>query len=147
MAADLTPASPFFPTIFKGFFTYRFYPAFRVRWNPSGPSTRCKVALGIPSLRVGLLPSLPPASAKDVPPEAPFRGWHPFLWPALWLAWASCEVDTLPHSLWPAPRDGFPNLLWQRDPGDEYLSPRLWVLGDGQGVWREGVVLSSYPLP
>lgn len=139
--ADLTPASLVFPTIFEGFFTCPSYPAFRVRGSPSSPSTRC--------LHAGLPPSLegpsPASLSKGSPPGSP--GWHSFPWPALWLPWASCEVDALAHSLWPAPRDSFPNLLWQRDPGDEHLSPKLWVLGDGQGVWREGVVWSSYPLP
>lgn len=135
--ADLTPASLVFPTIFEGFFTCPSYPAFRVRGSPSSPSTRC--------LHAGLPPSLegpsPASLSKGSPPGSP--GWHSFPWPALWLPWASCEVDALPTPCGRHPGTASPIFYGKGTQEMNTLAPNCGCWGTGRACGER--VWSGHP--
>lgn len=84
---------------------------------------------------------LPPASAKALPPGSP--GWHSFPWPALWLPWASCEVDALPTPCGRHPGTASPIFYGKGTQEMNTLAPNCGCRGTGRACGER--VWSGHP--
>lgn len=103
-------------------------------WVWHAAPTVCKVTLECSlSGGAGGAGALSGASGEDFWPGAPFCGGHLFPLPFLVRVVQESQGPAVTWSPAQLPRDKPPDPLWERDPGDDFLSPKWRGPGNTQG--------------